>query len=40
MDNESTSQVLVALLSVILAVAVAWFAYDQGYMDPVIEKIG
>ncbi|KAG8168187.1 hypothetical protein KVR01_003876 [Diaporthe batatas] len=37
---ESTYQIAVALLTVILIMAASYFAYDQGYMDPLIEKFG
>lgn len=37
---ESTYQLVISLLVVIVAMAASWFAYDQGYMDPVIEKLG
>ena len=37
---ETTYQVLISLLTVLVVMAAGWFAYDQGYLDPVIEKIG
>ncbi|KAJ9154970.1 hypothetical protein NKR23_g2158 [Pleurostoma richardsiae] len=37
---ETTYSVLISLLTVVLVFAGAWFAYEQGYLDPVIEKIG
>ncbi|POS77209.1 hypothetical protein DHEL01_v204406 [Diaporthe helianthi] len=37
---ETTYQVAVSLLTVILVMAASYFAYDQGYMDPLIERFG
>ncbi|KAL2281659.1 hypothetical protein FJTKL_11539 [Diaporthe vaccinii] len=37
---ESTYQLAISLLTVILVLAGSYFAYDQGYMDPLIEKFG
>jgi hypothetical protein len=37
---ESTYQIAVSLLTVILIVAGSYFAYDQGYIDPLLEKFG
>lgn len=37
---ENTYQIAISLLAVIIAMAATWFAYDQGYLDPVIEKFG
>ncbi|EON98960.1 hypothetical protein UCRPA7_5559 [Phaeoacremonium minimum UCRPA7] len=37
---ETTYQVLISLITIIAVMVAGWFAYDQGYLDPVIEKIG
>ncbi|KAJ0113882.1 hypothetical protein J7T55_010126 [Diaporthe amygdali] len=37
---ESTYQLAVSLLAVLILVAGSYFAYEQGYMDPLIEKFG
>ncbi|KAG6366212.1 hypothetical protein INS49_000388 [Diaporthe citri] len=37
---ESTYQIAISLLTVLLVLAGSYFAYDQGYMDPLIEKFG
>ncbi|KAK7748820.1 hypothetical protein SLS53_000844 [Cytospora paraplurivora] len=37
---ENTYQLIASLVMVILAVAASWVAYDQGFLDPLIEKVG
>lgn len=37
---ETTYQLLVSFLTVAILMAATWFAYTQGYMDPLVEKIG
>lgn len=37
---ENIYQILVSLTTVVIVLAASWFAYDQGYMDPLIEKFG
>lgn len=37
---ESTYQLAISILTVLLVLAGSYFAYDQGYMDPLIEKFG
>lgn len=37
---ENSYQILVSLITVVIVMAASWFAYDQGYMDPLIEKFG
>ncbi|KUI68813.1 hypothetical protein VM1G_04236 [Cytospora mali] len=37
---ENIYQILVSLITVVIVMAASWFAYDQGYMDPLIEKFG
>lgn len=37
---ESTYQLAISILTVLLVLAGSYFAYDQGYMDPLIEKLG
>lgn len=37
---ETTYQVLISLITIIAVMAAGWFAYDQGYLDPVIEAVG
>lgn len=37
---ENIYQILVSLTTVVIVMAASWFAYDQGYMDPLIEKFG
>lgn len=37
---ESTYQILVTLVTVVVLMAVTWYLYNEGYMDPVIEKVG
>ncbi|ROW09460.1 hypothetical protein VMCG_02229 [Cytospora schulzeri] len=37
---ENIYQILVSLIAVVIVMAASWFAYDQGYMDPLIEKFG
>lgn len=37
---EPTYQFFVYLLTVIALVAASWYAYNEGYADPVIEKFG
>ncbi|KAH8880043.1 hypothetical protein GQ53DRAFT_849155 [Thozetella sp. PMI_491] len=38
--DSTASSVLVSLLVVLAIVAGTYFAYEQGYLDPIIEKIG
>lgn len=37
---ESTYQIFIYLLTVVVLMAASWYAYDQGYADPLIEKFG
>ncbi|KAF3767393.1 hypothetical protein M406DRAFT_355560 [Cryphonectria parasitica EP155] len=37
---ETTYQYLVALLTVAVLMAASVYAYNEGYMDPLIEKFG
>ncbi|KAI3398824.1 hypothetical protein diail_8515 [Diaporthe ilicicola] len=37
---DSTYQIAVSMLTVLLVLAGSYYAYDQGYMDPLIERLG
>lgn len=37
---ESTYQIFVYLLTVAVLIAATWYAYTEGYADPLIEKMG
>ncbi|KAJ4389691.1 hypothetical protein N0V93_007163 [Gnomoniopsis smithogilvyi] len=37
---ESTYQIFVYLLTVVVLMAATWYAYNEGYADPLIEKMG
>jgi len=37
---ETTQSILISLLIVLTAVAAAYWAYQEGYADPIIEKLG
>lgn len=37
---ETAYQLFVSLLTVVLLIAATWYAYNEGYMDPLIEKVG
>ncbi|CAN8103000.1 unnamed protein product [Discula destructiva] len=37
---ESTYQIFIYLLTVVALVTGAWYAYNEGYADPLIEKVG
>lgn len=37
---ESTYQLAISILTVLSVLAGSYFAYNQGYMDPLIEKFG
>lgn len=37
---DSTYQIAVSILTVLLVLAGSYYAYDQGYMDPLIERLG
>lgn len=37
---ESTYQLAISIFTVLLVLAGSYVAYDQGYMDPLIEKFG
>jgi hypothetical protein len=40
MDSATTYSILTSLLIVIALTASGYFAYQQGYLDPLIEKVG
>lgn len=37
---ESTYQIFIYLLTVVVLMAASWYAYNEGYADPLIERIG
>lgn len=37
---ENTYQFVIYLLTVIVLVTASWYAYNEGYADPLIEKYG
>ncbi|PSR74083.1 hypothetical protein BD289DRAFT_487477 [Coniella lustricola] len=37
---ETIYQYLVSLLLVVILSAAGWYAYEEGYMNPLIEKVG
>jgi hypothetical protein len=39
-DSATTYSLLISLLTVIALSAGGYFAYQQGYLDPLIEKVG
>jgi hypothetical protein len=40
MDSATTYSILSSLLIVLALTAGGYFAYQQGYLDPLIEKVG
>ncbi|KAJ4415186.1 hypothetical protein N0V82_007487 [Gnomoniopsis sp. IMI 355080] len=37
---ESNYQIFIYLLTVVVLMAATWYAYNEGYADPLIEKMG
>lgn len=37
---ESTYQIFIYLLTVVALMIGVWYAYNEGYADPLIEKVG
>lgn len=38
--TTSSYQFFIPLFTVAVLLAAAWYGYNEGYMDPLIEKIG